>query len=113
MITLKQHIELSNYMESEEQLKDYFTTLDAVERLKIYSAIERYPLQQSEDISDYIKDNFTLYNVFELVLGQFIMIEQILMGKFKFSTPTDMDIELATYLLRPLGEKEFDNTDKN
>ena len=114
MITLKQHIELSNYMESEEQLQEYFTTLDAIERLKIYSAIEQtYPLQQSEEISDYVAKNFNYYDsVFDLVLGQFIMIEQILTGKFKFSTPTDMDIELATYLLRPSGEKEFDNTDK-
>lgn len=115
MITLKEHIELSKHMESDEKLKEYFTTLDAVTRLKMYSAIEHtYPLKQSDSISDYIKENFTLYdNVFGLVLGQFIMIEQILTGKFKFDNPTDMDIELATYLLRPLGEKEFDNTDKD
>ena len=115
MITLKEHIELSKHMESDEKLKEYFTTLDAVTRLKMYSAIENtYPLKQSDSISDYIKENFTLYdNVFGLVLGQFIMIEQILTGKFKFDNPTDMDIELATYLLRPLDEKEFDNTNKD
>lgn len=114
MITLKQHIELSNYMESEEKLTEYFTTLDAVKRLKIYNAIEEtYPIEQSDEVTDYITKNFNYYDsVFDLVLGQFIMIEQILTGKFKFATPTDMDIELATYLLRPLDEKEFDNTDK-
>lgn len=100
-------------MGSADEIEGYLKEIDAIQKLKLYNSIEdTYPLKDSDNITDYVLDNFTHYDsVFDLVLGQFIMVEQILTGKFKFSSPTDMDIELATYLLRPKEEKEYDNTD--
>lgn len=113
MITLRQHIELAAHMDSTEGMEKYLESINAIDKLKLYNRFEdTYPLKESDEITDYVTKNFNYYDsVFDLVLGQFIMIEQILTGKFKFSSPTDMDIELGTYLLRPKSEEEYDNTD--
>ena len=109
MITLREHINFS----SQENISDYLDSLTALNKLKFYTAVEStYPLKMGQGISEYISENFTFYdNVFDLVLGQFIMIEQILTGKFKFKKETDLELELATYLFRPKDELEFDNED--
>ena len=109
MITLSDHIK---FVELGKQNK--LDSLGVQERLNLMRSIEDvYPLKKAYDIHDCITENFIYYdNVFDLTLGQFIMIEQIMTGKFKFARDVDMEIELAKYILRPLNEFEFDNTDK-
>lgn len=110
MITLSDHIRFTE-MVSNDSIGD----LSIDDKLKLMREMpDVYPLQKSFDIHDCIKENFTYYdNVFDLTLGQFIMIEQIMTGKFKFKRDVDMEIELSKYILRPEGEKEFDNTNKD
>tara|TARA_R110000744_G_scaffold195989_1_gene315166 strand:- start:215 stop:733 length:519 start_codon:yes stop_codon:yes gene_type:complete len=45
----------------------------------------------------------------DLVLGQFIMLEQIITGKTKFETESDNDLALAELLIRPKNQQVFDN----
>ena len=106
MITLKQHIEYLDILESGS-----IESLEANKKLNLMRAIrDTYPLKMGNTVSEYISNNFTLYdNVFDLVLGQFIMVEKILTGKFKFKNETDLELELATFLFRPKNEIEFDN----
>jgi hypothetical protein len=49
----------------------------------------------------------------EMVLGQFIMTEQIITGKTNYSTDAENDLALAELILRPKNHKEFDNSDTN
>lgn len=113
MIDFKTHIKLSKQLFSSESVDAYLQDLELLERVRFVRDLkETYPLTEGKSVSKLISDNFQVYdNVFDLVLGQFIMIEQILTGKFKFNAPTDMDLELMTYILRPKDEQEYDNTD--
>lgn len=106
MITLKKHIEFTEII-TENRLDE----LGPVERIELLREVkDTYPLEMGVDVSDYVSNNFTFYdNVFDLVLGQFIMVEQILTGKFKFNKETELELELATFLFRPKDELEFDN----
>tara|TARA_B110000908_G_scaffold4420_1_gene5722 strand:+ start:927 stop:1637 length:711 start_codon:yes stop_codon:yes gene_type:complete len=111
MMTFKQHMELSESLSQFDDISIYLESLDLVERLKTLRAInESYPLKDTEEITEHIRDNFNYSEkVFDLVLGQFIMVEQILTGKFKFKSSMHQDLELMMYLLRPKDEPEFDN----
>jgi len=63
MITLKQHIELSNHMGSADEIEGYLKEIDAIQKLKLYNSIEdTYPLKDSDNITDYVLDNFTHYD---------------------------------------------------
>lgn len=109
MITLSDHIKYTQLVE-----KGSLDSLPMSEKVKIMREMsDVYPLKEAYDIDKSITKNFIYYdNVMELTLGQFIMIEQIMTGKFKFAKEVDMEVELAKYILRPLNEIEFDNTDK-
>lgn len=109
MITLSDHIKYT-----ELALSGSMDSLPLSEKVKIMREMsDVYPLKEAYDIDKSITENFIYYdNVMELTLGQFIMVEQIMTGKFKFAKEVDMEIELAKYILRPLNELEFDNTDK-
>jgi hypothetical protein len=104
-------MELSESLSQFDDISIYLESLDLVERLKTLRAInESYPLKDTEEITEHIRDNFNYSEkVFDLVLGQFIMVEQILTGKFKFKSSMHQDLELMMYLLRPKDEPEFDN----
>ena len=59
-----------------------------------------------------IHHKFTVYTEpMSLVLGQFIMLEQIITGKTKFETESENDLALAELLLRPKHQQVFDNED--
>lgn len=113
MIDFKTHISLSDKLSSTESMNAYLEDLELLERVRMLRSIkETYPLASSDVITEEIKSNFKVYdNVFDLVLGQFIMVEQILTGKFRFNNASEMDLELMTYILRPLDEVEYDNTE--
>lgn len=109
MITLRQHIEIMSHANSEAGLERYFRSLDPVKMLDIKAEIESvYPLSKKR--VDYSKLNFNVYRrVFDLVLGQFIMIEQIFTGKDE--VPKHLfDFSILRLILRPVEDSEFDNT---
>ena len=112
-MTFKDHISISKHTSNEFDIQSYLVDFEPLERIKILRGIAAtYPLKADDVITDEITSRFEVYdNVFDLVLGQFIMIEQILTGKFKFQNEWDQDLELMTYVLRPKGEEEFDNND--
>ncbi len=71
---------------------------------------ETYPIKDTMEVTKYLKDRFKCYdNVNDMVLGQFIMIEQIITGKVKFVNDIDMDLAIAKLLLRPISHDVFDN----
>lgn len=113
MMTFKQHIELSEAISTYDDISVYLENFEIVKRLEMLREInDTYPIGADSFVSELMSETFTCYdNVFDLVLGQFIMIEQILTGKFKFEKESDLDIELMTYLIRPKDEVEFDNQD--
>jgi hypothetical protein len=113
MIDFKQHLSIAERLSSPEDIQAYLEGLKPLERIDFLNSFEEvYPIKDTEVVTKYIKDNFTYYdNVNDLVLGQFIMIEQIITGKVKFKHDSDSDREIAKLLLRPKHHKEFDNND--
>lgn len=115
MMTFNDHIEVSKILSTEGGIENHLENLDVLERLKFLRQVkETYPLESNDTITKTIKTTFKYYdNVFDLVLGQFIMVEQILTGRFKFNDSSAQDLELMTYILRPIDEEYFDNTDQS
>lgn len=110
MITLRQHIELTNVLASEEQLSSYLKSLGPVNSVLLSREIKDiYPIKRKK--VDYSSLNFRVHKtVFDLVLGQFIMIEQIFTGKDE--VPKHLfDFSVLRLILRPIIDTEFDNTD--
>jgi len=111
MIDFKTHIELFKQFNSENDIDVYLNKLEPLERLKMSRLIrETYPISEKAEVSDYIKEKFSVtYGVEQAVLGQFIMLEQIITGKTKFTSENQRDLEFAKLILRPKHHKEFDN----
>tara|TARA_R110001632_G_scaffold16065_2_gene52415 strand:+ start:2282 stop:3001 length:720 start_codon:yes stop_codon:yes gene_type:complete len=111
MIDFKIHTELFKRLNTENGIDDYINKLNLVERVKMSRLIrDTYPIKDDSYISDYVLENFNVIeNVEDTVLGQFIMLEQIVTGKTTFTQETDRDIEFVSLLLRPKNHKEFDN----
>lgn len=113
MITFGKHIELFKRFNQLNDIEEYLQTLGLAERVKMTRLIdETYPIKQSRDVSKYIIDTFTCtLSVESAVLGQFIMLEQIVTGKTKFKDENERDLTFAKLILRPKHHKEFDNED--
>ena len=111
MIDFNIHTELFKRLNTENGIDDYINKLNLVERVKMSRLIrDTYPIKDDSYISDYVLENFNVIeNVEDTVLGQFIMLEQIVTGKTTFTQETDRDIEFVSLLLRPKNHKEFDN----
>lgn len=106
----KHHIDLLKHLKGGNSLEDFLEQHRGLERLNIMRSIkEQYPLKPSSEIKDSIKDNFN-YNVTvqDLVLGQFIMVEQIITGKTKLPD-YEVDLEILKLILRPKHHDIFDN----
>jgi hypothetical protein len=114
MITFRQHLEISGYAEKQGGIIEYIGRLEPSERVAVTRDIkETYPLK--EPLTNHYKalDDFKCYfKVSELVLGQFIMIEQIITGKTKYPTEAENDFALAQLLMRPNIHDVFDNDDE-
>lgn len=111
MIDFKTHIKLFEEVNSKSGASSYLDNLNPLERLEMARDIEvTYPIESRSRISKYIEDNFNVTRVVdEAVLGQFIMLEQIITGKTKFSKDYERDLTFAKLILRPKHHKEFDN----
>ena len=109
MITFQKHIELQRLIEAGGNIEVLFSGLDDVEAHCLADDIEdTYPI--TNNMLKPTFDKKIYYGVEEMVFGQFIMVEQILTGKMGLNNHT-ADLELAKLLIRPLGDKVFDNED--
>ena len=109
MISLRQHIEVMEYIQSgksPEMLIEDMKPLEALEFSR--SSEDTYPIK---DNVKQPKTNKRIYtNVQGLVLGQFIMLEQIITGKTKLADHL-VDLEIAKLIIRPANSEVFDNED--
>jgi len=112
MITYKDHMEISKGISIDDDGKVSLGNKNLLERIELIREIDQvYPLRDSKRLTPYIQEKFTVNgSVKSMVLGQFIMSEQILTGKEKFDTEEEMELALLQLLLRPKHHKEFDNT---
>lgn len=112
MMTLKQHMDVSEWMKDPAIFEAKTKSLSVIDRLRLFKSIqETYPLKAVP----YNKKElpFTVYDsVFDLVLGQFIMIEQIFTGKNPMPQYI-ADLNILCLILRPKSHLEFDNTDQH
>ena len=101
MITFRQHIEISKINSKKGSVKDYLDTIPLVERVVLIRDIESvYPLKDMDNrkLND-SKDFNISSSIMDLVLGQFVMLEQIITGKTNFTTEADNDLEIAKLLM--------------
>tara|TARA_R110001632_G_scaffold175544_1_gene295235 strand:- start:593 stop:1309 length:717 start_codon:yes stop_codon:yes gene_type:complete len=110
MISIKQHIELMSYIERECSPEEYVDSLKPIEKLDfIRSSVETYPVQDhTKHPTSILNSKKVFYRIDELVLGQFIMLEQIITGKTKLADHK-IDLEIAKLIIRPKNHKIFDN----
>ena len=114
MITFRQHIEISKNATGADGLWKYIQQLTPEDKVDVTREItDVYPLDMSWNNLYAIHKKFKVYtDPMDLVLGQFIMLEQIITGKTKFETEAENDLALAELLIRPKHQKEFDNEDQ-
>jgi len=112
MIAYKDHMEISKGLSIDDDGKVSLGNKNLLEKLELIKEIDQvYPLRDSKRLTPYIQEKFAVNSsVKSMVLGQFIMSEQILTGKEKFNTEEEMELALLQLLLRPKHHKEFDNT---
>lgn len=110
MITLKQHIELMSHISSGGDLEKYVDSLETLEKLTFISYFEDvYPVQDNMVWSEDIDAERNVYtSVDSLVLGQFIMLEQIITGKTELPDHL-IDLEILKLIIRPKEDEIFDN----
>lgn len=111
MITLRQHIEISKAIKRDKSVFGYIAKLEPSDKVRVTRDItETYPLKtlKLDDLSLNGKFKYTT-QVMDMVLGQFIMTEQIITGKTNYNTDAENDLALAQLILRPPHHKEFDN----
>tara|TARA_R110000803_G_scaffold46673_5_gene97915 strand:- start:354 stop:1058 length:705 start_codon:yes stop_codon:yes gene_type:complete len=109
MITLQSHINSVRFLRKGNDVSDYLNQLNISDKLEYIRSVENtYPVESN---LKQVKNLNNIYTAIEnLVLGQFIMIEQIITGK----TITEdylVDFEILKLLIRPLKHEEFDNSD--
>lgn len=111
MITFRQHLEISNHSNKDNGVPEYISTLSPEDRVRTTRDImSTYPIDMKGDISKDTKKKFNIYtDIMELVLGQFIMLEQIITGKTKYATDAENDLAIAQLILRPKHHNDFDN----
>jgi hypothetical protein len=109
MITLKSHIEMMEWIQSGKSPSDYIESMKPLESLDFSRhSLETYPIKDNLKQPQGGKRFYT--NVESLVLGQFIMLEQIITGKTKLADHL-IDLELAKLIIRPIKHEVFDNSD--
>lgn len=113
MITFGRHLEITKHLSKHNTLIGYLGSLDPAERIEVTRSIaEVYPLNNTIEGHFDALDKFKCYtSIDELVLGQFIMIEQIITGKTNYESSSENDFELAKLIMRPKNNIIFDNED--
>lgn len=112
MITFAEHIKLMNYLGSGRTTEQFIRGLKDIEKINFIAYFDEvYPVQDNIVESKDLKNTKRIYlNVNDLVLGQFIMLEQIITGKTKLPDHL-IDLEIAKLIIRPKDDDVFDNED--
>lgn len=110
MITFRQHINLMNFLGSGRTTEDFIASLNDIEKINFIAFFEEvYPVQDNMLGDNEIPSSKKVYTeVNGLVLGQFIMLEQIITGKTKLPDHL-IDLEIAKLIIRPKEDAVFDN----
>ena len=110
MITFRQHIKLMNFLGSGKTTEDFILSLNDIEKINFIAFFDEvYPVQENMLSDDKIPSSKKVYtDVNSLVLGQFIMLEQIITGKTKLPDHL-IDLEIAKLIIRPKEDAVFDN----
>ena len=110
MITFRQHIKLMNFLGSGKTTEDFILSLNDIEKINFIAFFDEvYPVQENMLGDDKIPSSKKVYtDVNSLVLGQFIMLEQIITGKTKLPDHL-IDLEIAKLIIRPKEDAVFDN----
>ena len=110
MITFRQHIKLMNFLGSGRTTEDFIASLNDIEKINFIAFFEEvYPVQDNMLGDNEIPSSKKVYtDVNSLVLGQFIMLEQIITGKTKLPDHL-IDLEIAKLIIRPKEDAVFDN----
>ena len=113
MITFREHIEISKYIEKNNTISEYIEQQAPEKKIDLIRRIaETYPLEKDIDTNlNTLKGKSIVKSVYELVLGQFIMIEQIITGKSTYEYEAINDLELSKLIIRPDHHEVFDNGD--
>jgi len=113
MISLKQHIELMGCIQNGKSVIDYIDSMKPLEKLDfIRKSEDTYPIQENTKQPISILNSKNVFtDIQQLVLGQFIMLEQIITGKTKLPDHK-VDLEIAKLIIRPKHHTEFDNENK-
>lgn len=107
MISLRQHIDMMEYIQSGGSPVDFVSNMKPIDSLNfIRSSDSTYPIKENIKRPNIKKKIYT--NIESLVLGQFIMLEQIITGKTKFADHL-VDLEIAKLIIRPIEHDVFDN----
>lgn len=106
----KDHIELLKFLQEDKDIQKFLDRYRGIEKLNISRSLkENYPLKPPSGVPESISNEFTVYSgIDNLVLGQFIMLEQIITGKTQVQE-YEIDFEIIKLLLRPKHHKLFDN----
>lgn len=112
MITFRQHIDMMKYVSSNKSIQDYASKeLKPFEILDYYRSFDKtYPI--TENLTEPSFENKFFISIDSLILGQFIMLEQIITGKTKLPDHL-VDYEIAKLIIRPKIQEEFDNSDND
>lgn len=112
MITFRHHIKLMDFLSSGKTTEDFIASLNDIEKINFIAFFEEvYPIQENTLNDEKIKEEKKVYSdVNDLVLGQFIMLEQIITGKTKLPDHL-IDLEIAKLIIRPKEDAVFDNED--
>lgn len=112
MITFKQHIDLMNHLSSGGSVDTFLSKLKDIDKIRFLSFFEEvYPIEENMIHSKKLESDRNIYkDVESLVLGQFIMLEQIITGKTQLPDHL-VDLEILKLIIRPKTDKVFDNED--
>lgn len=112
MITFAEHIKLMNYLNSGRTTEQFIRGLNDIEKINFIAYFDEvYPVQDNIVENKDLKNTKNIYlDVNDLVLGQFIMLEQIITGKTKLPDHL-IDLEIAKLIIRPKEDEVFDNED--
>lgn len=109
MITFRQHIDMMKCVSNGGNLSDYTSkNLKPFEELDYYRSFDKtYPI--TENLKKPLFKNKYFLSIDSLILGQFVMLEQIITGKTKLPDHL-VDYEISKIIIRPEGQEEFDNS---
>lgn len=107
MITLRQHVKVMEFIQSGGLPDDFIKDMKPLEALSFSRSSETtYPVKENIKPPTVNKRFHT--TIESLVLGQFIMLEQIITGKTKLADHL-VDLEIAKLVIRPYHHEVFDN----